>query len=92
MNLSDTLTMRGVIRLEIHRDGYPVDIWEEENLIVNAGKSNLARLLGDGGAGFLHQVQSKAEFNSTFWAAGAMIIAAFGGGRISLDRLMRKEF
>lgn len=50
------------------------------------------RLLGDGGAGFLHQVQSKAEFNSTFWAAGAMIIAAFGGGRISLDRLMRKEF
>lgn len=50
------------------------------------------RLLADGGAGFLHQVQSKAEFNSAFWAAGAAIIAAFGGGRISVDRLLRKEF
>lgn len=51
-----------------------------------------ARLLGNGGASFLHQVQSKAEFNSTFWAAGAAIIAAFGGGRISIDRLFGKEF
>lgn len=50
------------------------------------------RLLSDGGAGFLHQVQSKAEFNSTFWAAGAAIIAAFGGGRVSLDRLLGREF
>ncbi|MFE3838978.1 DoxX family protein [Pseudogemmobacter sonorensis] len=50
------------------------------------------KLLGDGGAGFLHQVQAKAVFNSTFWAAGAAIIAAFGGGRLSLDRLIGKEF
>ena len=51
-----------------------------------------ARLLTDGGAGFLHQVQAKAEFNSTFWAAGAALIAAFGGGRISVDRMLRREF
>lgn len=50
------------------------------------------RLLTDGGAAFLHQVQSKAEFNSIFWFAGAAIIAAFGGGRLSLDRLIGKEF
>ncbi|WP_417278249.1 DoxX family protein [Celeribacter sp.] len=51
-----------------------------------------ARLLGDGGAAFLHQVQLKAEFNSTFWFAGAAIIAAFGGGKLSLDRMIGKEF
>lgn len=51
-----------------------------------------ARLLADGGQGFLHQVQSKAVFNSTFWTAGAALIAAFGGGRISFDRLIGKEF
>lgn len=50
------------------------------------------QLLGDGGAGFLHQVQAKAEFNSTFWAAGAALIAAFGGGLLSIDRLIGKEF
>lgn len=51
-----------------------------------------ARLLSDGGAGFLHQVQAKAEFNSTFWTAGAAIIAAFGGGKLSLDRRVGREF
>lgn len=51
-----------------------------------------ARLLADGGASFLHQVQSKAEFNSTFWTAGAAIIAAFGGGRLSIDRMIGREF
>ena len=50
------------------------------------------RLLADGGAAFLHQVQAKAEFNSTFWAADAAIIAAFGGGKFSLDRLLGREF
>ncbi|WP_434287304.1 DoxX family membrane protein [Celeribacter sp. SCSIO 80788] len=51
-----------------------------------------ARLLADGGTAFLHQVQDKAEFNSTFWFAGAAIIAAFGGGKYSLDRKIGKEF
>lgn len=51
------------------------------------------RLLADGGAAFLHQVQSKAEFNSTFWTAGAALIAAFGGGAFSIDRcLIKREF
>lgn len=51
-----------------------------------------ARLLSDGGTAFLHQVQAKAEFNSTFWCAGAAIIAAFGGGKLSIDRVLGKEF
>ncbi len=51
-----------------------------------------ARLLMDGGAGFLHQVQMKAEFNSIFWTAGAAIIAAFGGGKLSVDRRIGREF
>lgn len=50
------------------------------------------RLLGDGGAGFLHQVQVKAEFNSTFWTAGAALIASFGGGKLSVDRWIGREF
>ena len=62
---------------------------ENLNYLTIEGQRNL---LGDGGATFLHQVQSKADFNSTFWAAGAAIIAAFGGGRISVDRWLGKEF
>ncbi|MEP3438129.1 MAG: DoxX family protein [Hoeflea sp.] len=50
----------------------------------------LARL-GDGGTRFLHQVQSKAELNSLFWAGGAFLFAAFGGGYLSLDRLLFKK-
>lgn len=50
------------------------------------------QLLNDGGTAFLHQVQAKAESNSTFWAAGAAIIAAFGGGKLSVDRLIGREF
>lgn len=37
----------GTIRLEIHRDGQPVETIEEKNLVVNNGKTNLCRLLGD---------------------------------------------
>lgn len=51
-----------------------------------------ARLLKDGGVAFLETVQTKAEQDSLFWAAGAAIIAAFGGGKISVDRLLGKEF
>lgn len=51
------------------------------------------RLLLDGGRAFLLEVQEKAVFNSTFWSAGAGLIAAFGGGPISMDRLViRREF
>lgn len=52
----------------------------------------LARL-ADGGHGFLHQVQGKAELASLFWTGGAFLFAAFGGGYLSLDRLLfRKQF
>lgn len=51
------------------------------------------RLLLDGGQAFLREVQEKAVFNSTFWSAGAGLIAAFGGGPVSMDRLViRREF
>lgn len=52
-------------------------------------------LLVDGGAGFLNGptgVQLKAELNSLFWAAGAAIIAALGGGALSLDSRLRRTF
>lgn len=50
------------------------------------------QLLGDGGAAFLAQVQDKAFLASLFWAAGAALIAAFGGGPLSIDRALKKEF
>ncbi len=50
----------------------------------------LARL-GDGGTKFLHQVQTKAELASLFWTGGAFLFAAFGGGYLSLDRLLFKK-
>lgn len=62
------------------------------DLLTPAGQ---ARLLSDGGAGFLAGptgVQLKAEFASLFATASAALIAALGGGRISVDRMMRKEF
>lgn len=50
----------------------------KENLqyLTVEGQRNL---LVDGGAAFLHQVQSRAEFNSTFWAAGGAIIGPLAG-------------
>ena len=62
------------------------------DLLTPAGQR---RLLPDGGAAFLAGptgVQLKAEMNSIFWTAGAALIAAFGGGGLSIDRIMRKEF
>jgi putative oxidoreductase len=52
-----------------------------------------AARLADGGARFLEQVQGKAELASLFWTGGAFLFAAFGGGYLSLDRLLlRKQF
>ena len=66
---------------------------ENKGLLTPTGQM---RLLTDGGAAFLAGptgVQLKAEWNSLFWSAGAVLIAAFGGGAYSLDRmLLRKEF
>jgi putative oxidoreductase len=60
-------------------------------LLTEAGQM---RLLPDGGAGFLAGptgVQRKAELASLFWTAGAALIAAFGGGPLSVDRMLRRE-
>jgi putative oxidoreductase len=64
---------------------------ENPDLLTPAGQ---ARLLSDGGAAFLAGptgVQLKAVFNSLFWSAGAALIAAFGGGAYSVDRLLMKK-
>jgi len=48
--------------------------------------------LSDGGIAFLTLVQLKAELSSLFWTVGALLLAAFGGGYWSLDKLMKKQF
>ncbi|MGV1769784.1 DoxX family protein [Agrobacterium vitis] len=49
--------------------------------------------LADGGTTFLEQVQTKAELASLFWTGGALFYAAFGGGALSVDRLLvKREF
>jgi len=50
-----------------------------------------AARLADGGAAFLAQVQDKAILASLFWTGGAFLYAAFGGGYLSLDRLLFKK-
>jgi len=51
-----------------------------------------ASLLKDGGIAFGSRIQEKAIYASLFWAAGAALVAAFGGGYFSIDRKLRKEF
>ena len=48
--------------------------------------------LADGGVAFLATVQEKAELASLFWTGGVFFYAAFGGGWLSVDRLLRKVF
>lgn len=48
--------------------------------------------LADGGHAFLELAQGKAEQDSWFWAGGAFLYAAFGGGYFSLDQLLKKVF
>lgn len=62
---------------------------DHKELLTPQGQT---RLLSDGGARFLAQVQDKAEHNSFFWAAATALIAAFGGGPFSIDRSLKKEF
>lgn len=57
------------------------------DLFTPAGTARLA----DGGARFLEQVQEKAELASLFWTGGAFLFAAFGGGYLSLDRLLLRK-
>lgn len=63
---------------------------ENQALFSADGLRNLGT---DGGAGFLHQVQFKAEGLSTIWTVATLLVAAFGAGPLSVDRnLMRREF
>ena len=61
---------------------------ENAALLTAAGQ----KLLADGGVAFLTGVQMKANLASLFWAAGAAVIAALGGGAVSVDRMLGKEF
>ena len=59
-------------------------------LFTEDGVRNLA---SDGGAMFLHQVQSKAEGYSALWTVAALFLAAFGAGPLSVDRtILKREF
>ncbi len=58
------------------------------NVLTPAGLMRLK----DGGHAFLFQVQDKAEMLSFLWTGGAAFFAAFGGGRLSLDRWIGREF
>lgn len=61
--------------------------------LFTADASNpLIGLPVDGGVGFLHQVQFKAEGLSAIWTVAALFFAAHGGGRFSLDRLIGRAF
>lgn len=55
--------------------------------------ADAARPLADGGARFLGMMQHKAEFLSAIWTLAVMLVAAAGGGPLSVDRnVIRREF
>lgn len=63
---------------------------EGAQYLTEFGRQQLA---ADGGAGFLSQVTGKAVYASMFWTLGAALFAAFGGGYLSVDRLLlSREF
>lgn len=49
-------SMRGSVELKIYRNGVLEEIEREHNLIVTAGRSKLAKLLGGGYAGGINRV------------------------------------
>ena len=50
MNLLDhAAIMRGTLTIEVRRNGVLVDVFTDENLIVNSAKNQLARLIGGDG-------------------------------------------
>ena len=59
-----------------------------QTLFTADGVRNLA---ADGGALFLHQVQSKAEGFSALWTVAALFLAAWGAGPLSVDRTIAKR-
>lgn len=79
-----------------HSHPYPPMFLTPEGIAALKGGSPIitpeaAAQLADGGAAFLAQVQHKAILASLFWIGGAFLYAAFGGGYLSLDRLLFKK-
>ncbi|HWU60724.1 MAG TPA: DoxX family protein [Ensifer sp.] len=75
---------------------YPSMLLTPEGIAALKAGSNFfipaaAARFADGGAAFLEQVQEKAILASLFWTGGAFFYAAFGGGYLSLDRLLFKK-
>ncbi len=61
-----------------------------QTLLTGDGLRNLG---ADGGVGFLHQVQFKAEGFSALWTVATLFLAAFGAGPLSVDRtILKREF
>lgn len=48
--------------------------------------------LADGGASFLTQVQHKAEFLSAIWTVAVLFFAGQGGGPLSVDERLGRQF
>jgi putative oxidoreductase len=69
------LTAEGIAQLKAHPEFFTPE--------------GLRRLVA-GGTAFLDQVQEKAELLSLLWTGGAAFFAAFGGGRLSIDRALLK--
>ncbi|MDF7775174.1 DoxX family protein [Sphingomonas sp. AOB5] len=53
--------------------------------------ADAARPLADGGARFLALMQHKAEFLSAIWTLAVLLVAAAGGGPLSVDRSLLKR-
>ncbi|WP_244520673.1 DoxX family protein [Aliiruegeria lutimaris] len=95
--VANTVMMLVTISFHINNP-YPEPFLTAEGLAyLNANPDLLTEgaqraLLGDGGAAFGFRIQEKAIYTSVFWAAGTALIAAFGGGYLSVDRRLKKEF
>ena len=61
-------------------------------LLTGSAQAPLLNLPADGGASFLHQVQFKANGFSFLWTIATFVFAAYGAGRISVDRMLGREF
>ncbi len=64
---------RGVFVLDIYRRGNLIDHYEDNNLIVNRGRTNVIKLLGNDGGG-LHIANIGFGTNGTAAAAGNTVL------------------
>ena len=50
MNFDDTITLRGSLAITVRRGGVVIDHWRDDNMIMNAARDALARLIAGDGA------------------------------------------